>query len=61
MANNINKISKDIADVQMDFLKKHNFIPDAKFLFSLYTQGELIITDSQEDSLIQWFEVLGLM
>ena len=57
---NLDIIAKDISDLQMNYLKNYGFIPDVHFLYSMYTQGELILTDSQEDSLIQWFEVSNL-
>jgi hypothetical protein len=60
MNTNLDKITNDIADVQIDFLKNYGYIPNVFELNSLYTQGELLLTDSQEDSLIQWFEVSNL-
>jgi hypothetical protein len=61
MANNIDKKAKDISDIQMYYLENHGFLPNAKLLFSMYSQGELILTDSQENSLREYFEILELI
>lgn len=60
MNNLINKIANDISEIQITYLKENGFLPDVHFLNKMYNQGELNLTDSQEDSLIQWFEIKGL-
>jgi hypothetical protein len=60
MKTNLDAIAKDVSGIQMNYLENHGFLPDAKFLFTLYIQGELILTDSQENSLKMWFEISGI-
>jgi hypothetical protein len=57
---NLDTIAKDISDIQMNYLEENGFIPNIHFLNAMYKQGELNLSDSQEDSLIQWFEVSGI-
>lgn len=38
------------------FKRQYGYEPSMKELHSLYTQGELSLTDSEEDSLLEYFE-----
>ena len=43
-----------------DWLKKYGYTPTIWELHSLYTQGELILTDKQEDEILEYFESNGI-
>jgi hypothetical protein len=60
MKANLDTMAKDISDIQMVYLENNGFIPNIRFLNAIYKQGELNLTDSQENSLIQWFEISGI-
>lgn len=43
-----------------DYQKKYGYTPSAWELHSLYTQGELILTDKQENELLEYFKNNGI-
>lgn len=43
-----------------NFIKQYHYQPTIYELYNLYTSGNLILTDKQEDELLKEFEKVGL-
>lgn len=55
-------VLSDIADVQIRWLNEYGYLPEACELYKQYTDGNLIFfKDTEEDSLIEWFEAKNIM
>ncbi len=54
------KIITNIANIQIKWFEIFGYIPEALELKKAYTDGDLILTDSEEDSLLTWFDIKKL-
>ena len=43
--------------IKKDYLKKYGYTPTDSEILNLYFQGELILTDTQENELIKYFNL----
>jgi hypothetical protein len=43
--------------IKKDYLKKYGYTPADSEILNLYFQGELILTDTQENELIKYFNL----
>lgn len=43
--------------IKKDFLKNYGYIPTDNEILNLYTQGNLLLTDKQENEIIKYFNL----
>jgi len=43
--------------IKKDYLKRYGYTPADAEILALYTQGQLILTDKQENQLIEYFNL----
>jgi hypothetical protein len=52
----INEVLHIISTFKEKYFKTYNYLPTTIELYKLYTDGELNLTDEEENSLLQWYE-----
>ena len=50
-------IAENVSNIQFNWFKEFGYFPTKFELQTAYTDGTLLLTDNEEDCLIQYFEI----
>lgn len=58
---NLDIIAINISNIQFDWKDKYGYFPTIFELKNAWSDGDLLLSDIQEDCLIQWLEIENLL